>query len=74
ILNFEMAQHRFRGGFTLLVWAALYMGSVAFRHESPADIVRSLGICGFLALLSLVLFLKRPDSARPIPDSPGVRT
>lgn len=64
LLNFEMAQQRFRWGFGLVPCALAYVGGVAFFHRHPLQLAAALGTanCIAAALLCAGVLLRR---ARP---------
>jgi O-antigen/teichoic acid export membrane protein len=66
LMNFEIAQHRFRCAPWLLVCAAAYLGGVALFHESVNQIVLILGLCSTASALVFVLGVPwRVQGARP---------
>jgi len=68
LMHFELAQRRFAISIPLVVCAMVYLGGVALRHDSLADVVLIMGISNTLALaLSLAClpwrsFLKKPGA------------
>jgi len=54
LLNFEMAQRRFRWCYGLVPCGLAYIGGVALFHERPLQIAMVLGITNLIAALLLL--------------------
>lgn len=54
LMNFELAQHRFRSALWLAACAAGYVAGVGVWHDTPSDVARILGVSGLCAVAILV--------------------
>lgn len=59
LMNFEMAQHRFRALPFLWVCVAAYIGGVACFHETLAQFVATLGLVSTVSALGMIAFVVR---------------
>lgn len=59
LMNFEMAQHRFRSLPFLWVCVAGYVGGVWFFHDTLVQFVTTLGIVSTASALCLIVFVVR---------------
>ncbi len=66
IMNFELAQNRFRIAVPLILCVAGYLAGVSIWHASVLQVVTVLAIVSVLALLALVKSLPRQNAARAI--------
>ncbi len=57
IMNFELAQKRYRITFPLVLCAVAYLAGVYMWHKSPLQIVAVLGLTGTLAFILSILCL-----------------
>lgn len=64
ILNFELAQNRFRITVPLILCVAGYLAGVSIWHASLLQVVSVLAIISVLALLALVINLPRQNTSR----------
>lgn len=65
LLNFEMAQRRFRWAYGLVPCSLGYVAWVALRHDTPLRIPFALGMCSLAALVLLGLALGRQRRTAP---------
>ena len=66
VMNFELAQHRFRTALTLVPCAIAYVVGVSIWHDSVLEVAGVLAVCGVAALVLLMVGL--PWRQRVSPD------
>jgi hypothetical protein len=57
LMNFELAQHRFRSTIPVMVGALAFVGGVALFHRSVSDVVACLAVVSSLTLVGLLVGL-----------------
>ncbi|MBU0679517.1 MAG: hypothetical protein KJ626_15560 [Verrucomicrobia bacterium] len=57
MINFELAQHRFKALNIIILCAVAYIAGVVIWHESIWQIVTILGVCNLVGMISLIFGL-----------------